>query len=125
MKTLRFFGMALMTILLSVSFTACSSDDDDNGSNSAIVGKWSWDGEEDDYFIFKSNGTGYNYWYDDDENEWTTDNFSYKLQDEVLTIVWDGDEADKDTYKCTINSNKMTWYDIDEGYVDGAFTKVN
>jgi hypothetical protein len=38
MKTLRFFGVALLTVLLSVSFSACSSssdDDVDNGSGSS------------------------------------------------------------------------------------------
>lgn len=34
MKTLRLLGMALIAILVSVNFTACSSDDDEkNGDN--------------------------------------------------------------------------------------------
>lgn len=39
MKTLRFFGMVLTTILLSAGFTACSSDDSENnngGSNGKV-----------------------------------------------------------------------------------------
>lgn len=36
MKTLRFLGIVLMTILLSVSFAACSSDDDDNDSSESF-----------------------------------------------------------------------------------------
>ena len=45
-KTIRLFGIALLTVLMSVSFSACSSsDDDDNngsgGSSSAsIEGTW-------------------------------------------------------------------------------------
>jgi len=39
MKTFRFFGMVLVTVLLSAGFAACSSDDDDdnNGGNDGKV----------------------------------------------------------------------------------------
>ena len=30
MKTLRFIGMAIIAIIMSVNFVACSDDDDDN-----------------------------------------------------------------------------------------------
>ena len=42
MKTLRFIGVALLTVLMSVGFSACGGDDDvDNGSSSAsIEGTW-------------------------------------------------------------------------------------
>ena len=43
MKTLRFNGVALLAVLMSVSFSACGGDGDDNGGNnykSLIVGKW-------------------------------------------------------------------------------------
>ena len=43
MKTLRFFGVALLTVLMSVSFSACGGDDDDNGGggiSASIEGKW-------------------------------------------------------------------------------------
>ena len=36
MKTLRFIGMAIVAIIMSVNFVACSDDDDDN----PIVGTW-------------------------------------------------------------------------------------
>ena len=36
MKTLRFIGMAIIAIIMSVNFAACSDDDDDN----PIVGTW-------------------------------------------------------------------------------------
>ena len=47
MRTVRFYGIALLTVLLSVSFSACSSSSDADGNNgvgsdykSLIVGKW-------------------------------------------------------------------------------------
>lgn len=46
MKSLRLIGMALITVLLSVSYSACSSSDDDepggggSDNKSLIVGKW-------------------------------------------------------------------------------------
>ena len=45
MKTLKFIGIALLTVLMSVSFSACGgSDDDDNGgggdTSSSIEGTW-------------------------------------------------------------------------------------
>lgn len=81
MKTIRLFGVALMTVLLSVSLSSCSKSDDDNGSTSAsIEGTWystsqtwySWDKGKDapDYsdsykitdketFIITKSATGY------------------------------------------------------------------
>lgn len=41
MKTLRLFGMMLMTIVMAFGFTACGDDDDDNGKDSTdYVGVW-------------------------------------------------------------------------------------
>ena len=49
MKKLHLLGMAFMTALFMLAFTACGDDDDDsngidlNGSNSkGIVGDWAW-----------------------------------------------------------------------------------
>ena len=45
MKTIRLFGVALLTVLISVGFSACSSssDDDNNGggkTSTSIEGTW-------------------------------------------------------------------------------------
>ena len=41
MKTLRFFGMMLMTMVVAFGFTACGDDDDDNGKDKTdYVGVW-------------------------------------------------------------------------------------
>ncbi|WP_455674531.1 hypothetical protein [Phocaeicola sp.] len=41
MKTLRFIGMAIIAVIVSVNFAACSSDDDeeDNGGGTVVSGK--------------------------------------------------------------------------------------
>ena len=36
MKTLRFIGMAIVAIIMSVNFVACSDDDDDKSGDAAI-----------------------------------------------------------------------------------------
>ena len=44
MKTLRFIGIALLTVLMSVAISSCSKSDDDNngggGSSVSIEGTW-------------------------------------------------------------------------------------
>ena len=45
MKTLRFVGVALLTVLMSVAISSCSKSDDDNnggggGTSASIEGKW-------------------------------------------------------------------------------------
>ena len=54
MKTLRFIGMALLAVVLSVSFSSCSDDDDDGSSYSVndVTGVWqcvSQTGDENEY----------------------------------------------------------------------------
>ena len=58
MKTLRFIGIALLTVLMSVAISSCSKSDDDNngggGSSASIEGTWyttsqtwyDWDNEK-------------------------------------------------------------------------------
>ena len=42
MKTLRFIGVALLAVVLSVNFAACSDDDEDGSSYSTndVIGVW-------------------------------------------------------------------------------------
>ncbi|WP_305233909.1 hypothetical protein [uncultured Bacteroides sp.] len=43
MKTFRLIGIAIMAILISVNFASCSSDDDEEETNSeykALLGSW-------------------------------------------------------------------------------------
>lgn len=40
MKTLRFIGMAISAIIMSVNFIACSSDDNNDNENTNLLGTW-------------------------------------------------------------------------------------
>lgn len=65
MKTFRLIGIAIMAILISVNFASCSSDDDEEETNSeykALLGSWQMSEQDGDIlvtssFIFNSNGT--------------------------------------------------------------------
>ena len=60
MKTIRLFGIALLTVLMSVSFSACGSDDDGpQTSSSPLIGTWEKTNGNGDYYIleFKADGS--------------------------------------------------------------------
>ena len=42
MKTLRFIGMAILAVIMSISFVACSSDDDDDKEASTSLVGTTW-----------------------------------------------------------------------------------
>ena len=73
MKTIRLFGVALLTVLLSVGFSSCSKSDDDNGGSSSnpLVGTWELSDEDGDYYTveLKADGSYYQVEY-----KGTTDN---------------------------------------------------
>lgn len=112
-KTFRFIGMVLLTVLMCVGFTACSSDDDDdaNGSSS-IVGTWKYiDSYEDEMLTmtFNSNKTGVltvTYYDDGRQTSSTTENFeySYNATEEEITIVGSDLEG---TYSVKITSSYL------------------
>ena len=113
MKTLRFIGMAIIAVIMSVNFVACSSDDaDENESNSSLVGTWimtksikdgrtripgqnGFDGGLG--LVFSANGTFYNLV----ENEKAEDGkYSYDEKGNALTLIYTDDE----TVHCTVKS---------------------
>lgn len=59
MKSIRLFGIALLTVLMCVSFTACGGDDevDNGGGDASIVGMWectNFDSDTDYPEVFES-----------------------------------------------------------------------
>ncbi len=129
MKTFKLIGMALLAIVMSVSFIACSSDDDDNQETTSISlagTTWKvvsidnggtnfedWPGatatfNADGTVTFKPD-TGWGY------TRWT-------LSDNILKLVVGEDAAD-DYVEGTlsINGNSATW-DCYWADVDGKWT---
>lgn len=64
MKTLRFIGVALLAVVLSVNLASCSDDDEEDVKNDlfSIItsGAWEQDGD-DDIFVVSKDGTGFEY----------------------------------------------------------------
>ncbi len=122
MKIFKLLGMALLVIIVSVGFIACSSDDDneETGNNTSLVGKWKteWLGEHADeksfdlnntevaevysYYTFNSDGTGYELYNGTSRNE-----IQWKILDGVLYVYFDGGSTDR--FKI-LKSNKKVMY---------------
>lgn len=116
MKTLRFIGMAIVAIIMSVNFAACSDDDDDN----PIIGTWR--SEVDSYgysdsFTFNTDGSGI--WQEYRNNNQTdSDTFKYSIDGDKVTFAW----TDGETYTSTfsISDNRLT---IKDGEDSETYTK--
>lgn len=90
MKVLKFFGIALLAIIMSVGFIACSSDDDNDGDGKIthiLVGKWKVEYIYPKYH-YDTNG---NYIEDPiDENTFDINNTNTKNVDLYFTFNTDG-----------------------------------
>lgn len=124
-KTLRFFGMVMMTMLLSACFTSCS--DDDNEFDSDLVGRWDYvsdDTSYSEYVEFTKDGKIYlvetygsqqfidegTWWtngnklyikfYDVEDEEYYTGWSYYSIEGEYL-YTWDpeDDKSEADIYR--------------------------
>lgn len=110
MKTFRMIGMALVAVLMCVSFVACGSDDDEP-EGASIIGTWKYTSSYDGNgtFTFKSNGSLV--W---DDGEETTSNHTYTLNGSELKIIFN-DNDDYTLGSFTMNGNNATykynWYD--------------
>ncbi len=87
MKTFRLIGMVLITILISVNFVACSSDDEEKDVTDLkkiIIGTWVQDGD-DDIMVIKPDGTVT--WYED-EFDYKNKEISAVYQWKVVNNTW-------------------------------------
>lgn len=127
MKTLRFIGMALIAIIMSVNFVACSDDDDEN--NNPLIGTWiNSEGNTTMTWTFKTNGTGVEK-YDDNEagselHEVYSFTYTYDINSSILTINYgESDDhgeitEDIDKYTISINGDVMTTKDETENQLN-------
>lgn len=81
-------------IMSIVTCTSCSKDDDPK--NSELVGTWyfTYNGQTDynDYFIFRSNGTGV-YHYDDEQSDDFT--YTYDSKSQILFLNYKHWESER------------------------------
>lgn len=122
MKIFKLLGMAILAIVMSVGFIACSSNDDneDGGNNTSLVGKWKseWIGETADektfdlnntdvdevysYYTFNSDGTGYELYNGSHRYE-----IKWEVLDGVLYVYYDSGSTE--SFKI-LKSNKKVMY---------------
>ena len=100
MKKIRFVGMTLLALFMSVSFSACggSDDDDNNGggneTSTSIEGTW-----------YMKSVTWYNYYTDGTKEEKrSSDNRTY------------ADYAEDEIWKLAKSGNNYIWTEIEKGY---------
>ena len=127
MKTLRFIGMAIVAIIISVNFAACSDDDEDD--NNPLIGTWiNSEGNATMTWTFKANGTGVEK-YDDNESgselhEVYSFTYTYDINSSILTINYgESDDhgeitEDIDKYTISINGDVMTTKDETENQLN-------
>ena len=124
LNNLKFMAMAMLVALMSMSFTACSDDDDDKGPDTnSIVGVWervgTYNGLDGTARLqFNSNNTGtITIIYDDDYHiEESTYSFEYEFVNDgsdktvtfsftsLYTIIFQDDEE----YDVTIMPSSLT-----------------
>lgn len=118
MKTLRLIGMAVIAIIMSANFAACS-DDDDKRSN-PVIGTWEVIGDDSDevsndigdIYTFYDNGTALHEWsYVSNNTEYKDSHiYNYKLDSDNTILYIDYDDGDGyEDYSIKFTNNLMTW----------------
>ncbi len=128
-KTFRILGMALIAMIVSISFNACSSDDDDDASpadpsthDRALIGTWVSYEEGSDWWdktevTFKSNGNFRidNTYYDEEDGkdtywcsgEWYTNNGNIYMEIQKSSEREDVGQIESGPYY--ISGNRVTF----------------
>lgn len=119
MKTLRFIGMAIIAVIMSVNFMACSDDDEEDKQSNTVIGTWqvtasTYNEEIGDTYTFYSDGKGLLEWEDNDGNDSGT--FKYKVNSDYTTISIDYEDGDGyEEIRMSITDNAlMQWTYADE-----------
>lgn len=119
MRTLRFIGMAIVAVIMSVNFVACGDDDEEEASTT-IEGTWKYTSSSDEdlrsgSFTFKNDGGLV--WNDGEE---TSSNCSYTLSNSKLKIILNQDDYIEGTIAISKNQAtfKYTWHDYDGQWDD-------
>ena len=118
MKTLRFIGVALLTVLLSVGFSSCSKSDDDNGGSlsNPLVGTWraevhEYDGNRYWEVTFNADFSWSRVHYKKDGNKPSNpdDSGTYTIKDNT-TVIATNSKGEISSIKFTItDGNKLVF----------------
>lgn len=138
MKIFNFLLTSLLLVVLSLNFTACSNDVDDNDNSTLLVGKWektTIDPDEPnrvDNLTFKSDGTFefvYTITEGEDKGTYPSSHGTYEVDAEKIYFTY-VDEEGSDVAKIkTLNSATLSfgWLN-DDGvteYKTATYKKVN
>ena len=111
MKTLRFIGMAILAVVLSVNFVACSDDDEEKNDadnlTEIIVGTWVQDGD-DDILVINANGTGIIYGNETLYESGEGDSFSWSYNNGWVYAGVAGIQEEELRAE-SVSSNKIVW----------------
>ena len=123
MRTLRFLGMTLLMVMLTVNFTACSDDDDDNelslpvdNTLELLIGTWEGTGEvAGRLFKFNEDYT-YSYDYSNETENGTFEYFPnrYMFVTYYTTTNW----GEENTIYTVVKITKEELYLNDNGHSD-------
>lgn len=89
--TLKSSLLLLVMSISIISFNSCKDDDEPNQGNNELVGEWYFyddyydEIDFEDYFTFRSNGTGY-YNYDNDPENSDSFTYTYDSDTKILTL---------------------------------------
>ena len=121
MKTFRMLGMAVVAIMMSLNFVACSDDEKADDYADLIVGTWVEDGYYAYTHTFNKNGS---YTYQDEDEEAQPMTGTWKVAGDKLYIsvsVFGGLESEFVIRELT--SSTLVWYDT-EYENETALTRV-
>ena len=114
----------MMVAMLSISFTACGSDDDnDNGANGTVVGKWlrQTSSLKEELHV-KADGTWIVYWQEKTSSETVSGEESgtweIDAHSKILTIITiNGEKPGSRTYTYKLEGNTMSLTRTTDGKV--------
>ena len=111
MKTFRMLGMAVVAIMMSLNFVACSDDEKADSYADLIVGTWVEDGYYADTHTFNKDGS---YMYQDEDEESRPMTGTWKVTGDKLYIsvsLFGGIEREVVIRELT--STTLVWYDYE------------
>ncbi len=131
MKHIKIFYGIFTILLATLTFTGCTSDNDNEHTNHdiprEIVGNWIYDdSREPEIYSFKKNGDViFQSAYIDYDDEWVLEYIrgTYRISGKKLIITLEYDDKDyEDVYNYRIKDDKLTLNDESgSGSVNGSF----